>query len=39
VARRHLSSRIFAMTMLPQALKQRAGVGALARHVFGSGRA
>jgi hypothetical protein len=39
VARRHLSSRIFAMTMLPQALKQRAGVGALTRHVFGSGRA
>jgi glycosyltransferase involved in cell wall biosynthesis len=35
VARRHLSSRIFALTMLPQALRQRAGVGALTRHVFG----
>jgi glycosyltransferase involved in cell wall biosynthesis len=35
VARRHLSSRIFALTMLPQAVRQRAGVGALARHVFG----
>ncbi|HWM01825.1 MAG TPA: glycosyltransferase family 2 protein [Actinophytocola sp.] len=39
VARRHVSSRIFALTMLPQALRQRAGVGALTRHVFGSGRA
>lgn len=38
VARRHVSSRIFALTMLPQALRQRAGVGALTRHVFGSGR-
>jgi len=38
VARRHLSSRLFALTMLPQALKQRAGVGPLTRHVFGSGR-
>ena len=36
VARRHVSSRLFALTMLPQALRQRAGVGALARHVFGS---
>jgi glycosyltransferase involved in cell wall biosynthesis len=35
VARRHLSSRIFALTMLPQAVRQRAGVAALARHVFG----
>ncbi|OLF07603.1 glycosyl transferase family 2 [Actinophytocola xinjiangensis] len=39
VARRHLSSRLFALTMLPQALRQRAGVGQLTRHVFGSGRA
>ncbi|EWC61754.1 glycosyl transferase, family 2 [Actinokineospora spheciospongiae] len=38
VARRHVSSRIFALTMLPQALRQRAGVGPLTRHVFGSGR-
>jgi glycosyltransferase involved in cell wall biosynthesis len=38
VARRHLSSRLFALTMLPQALRQRAGVGPLTRHVFGSGR-
>jgi len=38
VARRHLSSRLFALTMLPQALRQRAGVGQLTRHVFGSGR-
>jgi glycosyltransferase involved in cell wall biosynthesis len=36
VARRHVSSRLFALTMLPQALRQRAGVGALARHVFGA---
>ncbi|MGH3760819.1 glycosyltransferase family 2 protein [Actinophytocola sp.] len=35
VARRHLSSRIFALTMLPKVLRQRAGVGALTRHVFG----
>ncbi len=35
VARRHLSSRIFALTMLPQAVRQRSGVGALTRHVFG----
>lgn len=38
VARRHLSSRLFALTMLPQALRQRTGVGPLTRHVFGSGR-
>lgn len=35
VARRHLSSRLFALTMLPQAVRQRAGVGQLTRHVFG----
>jgi hypothetical protein len=35
VARRHLSSRIFALTMLPRSLHERAGVGALARHVLG----
>lgn len=38
VARLHLSSRVFALTNLPQALRQRAGVGPLLRHVFGSGR-
>ncbi|GAB3429724.1 glycosyltransferase family 2 protein [Actinophytocola sediminis] len=38
VARRHLSSRLFALTMLPQAVRQRAGIGQLTRHVFGSGR-
>jgi glycosyltransferase involved in cell wall biosynthesis len=37
VARLHLSSRLFALTMLPQALRQRAGVGPLARHVLGRG--
>ncbi len=38
VARRHLSSRLFALTMLPQALRQpgRPAVGALAEHVFGT---
>jgi glycosyltransferase involved in cell wall biosynthesis len=37
VARRHLSSRLFALTMLPTALRQpgRPAVGALARHAFG----
>jgi len=35
VARLHLSSRLFALTMLPRALRQRAGVAALARHAFG----
>jgi glycosyltransferase involved in cell wall biosynthesis len=35
VARLHLSSRLFALTMLPRALRQRAGVGPLAKHVFG----
>ncbi|OLR93147.1 glycosyl transferase family 2 [Actinokineospora bangkokensis] len=39
VARLHLSSRVFALTLLPQALKGRSGVGPLTRHVFGSGRA
>lgn len=38
VARLHLSSRVFALTMLPQALRHRAGVGPLVRHAFGSGR-
>ncbi len=38
VARLHLSSRIFALTMLPQALKHRSGLGPLARHAFGPGR-
>jgi glycosyltransferase involved in cell wall biosynthesis len=38
VARLHLSSRLFALTMLPQALRQRSGVGPLTRHVFGPGR-
>ncbi|HEX4701761.1 MAG TPA: glycosyltransferase family 2 protein [Pseudonocardiaceae bacterium] len=37
VARRHLSSRLFALTLLPNALRQpgRPAVGALARHAFG----
>jgi glycosyltransferase involved in cell wall biosynthesis len=35
VARLHLSSRLFAATKLPHALRQRTGVGPLARHVFG----
>jgi glycosyltransferase involved in cell wall biosynthesis len=35
VARRHLSSRIFALTTLPRALRAGAGAGALARHAFG----
>lgn len=35
VARLHLSSRLFALTMLPKAVRQRAGVGALTKHVFG----
>lgn len=38
VARLHLSSRIFALTKLPQALRQRGGVAPLVRHAFGSGR-
>ena len=38
VSRLHLSSRIFALTMLPQALRHRAGIGPLAKHVLGSGR-
>jgi glycosyltransferase involved in cell wall biosynthesis len=36
VARRHLSSRVFALTMLPKALRHPAGLAALARHVLGS---
>ncbi|HEX2131190.1 MAG TPA: glycosyltransferase family 2 protein [Actinophytocola sp.] len=35
VARLHLSSRLFALTTLPRALRQRSGFGPLARHVFG----
>lgn len=35
VARRHLSSRIFALTKLPRALRRHSGAGALARHVLG----
>jgi glycosyltransferase involved in cell wall biosynthesis len=35
VARRHLSSRIFALTMLPRTLLHPAGLLALARHVLG----
>lgn len=35
VARTHLSSRLFALTMLPRAVRSRAGVGPLARHVLG----
>jgi glycosyltransferase involved in cell wall biosynthesis len=37
VARRHLSSRIFALTKLPRALRQGAGARALTRHAFGRG--
>ena len=41
VAQRHLSSRLFALTLLPQALRavDRTAVPALTRHAFGSGRA
>ncbi|MFI7674916.1 glycosyltransferase family 2 protein [Actinophytocola sp. NPDC049390] len=35
VARLHLSSRIFALTNLPQALRARNGVRPLVRHAFG----
>jgi len=35
VARRHLSSRIFALTMLPRAVRHPAGLAALTRHVLG----
>lgn len=35
VARRHVSSRIFALTTLPGALRRRSGVRALTRHVVG----
>lgn len=35
VARLHLSSRIFALTNLPQALRARTGVRPLVRHAFG----
>jgi glycosyltransferase involved in cell wall biosynthesis len=35
VARRHVSSRIFALTMLPRAVRHRDGVRTLARHVLG----
>jgi glycosyltransferase involved in cell wall biosynthesis len=38
VARLHLSSRIFALTKLPQALRSGTGVRPLVRHAFGSGR-
>lgn len=38
VARLHLSSRLFALTMLPRALRLRSGLGPLLRHVLGSGR-
>ncbi|MGQ0574690.1 MAG: glycosyltransferase family 2 protein [Pseudonocardia sp.] len=40
-ARRHLSSRINALTRLPAAIRQRRadGVRSLARHAFGGGRA
>jgi glycosyltransferase involved in cell wall biosynthesis len=38
VARLHLSSRVFALTMLPQALRARNGVEPLLRHAFGPGR-
>ncbi|HVK22963.1 MAG TPA: glycosyltransferase family A protein [Actinokineospora sp.] len=34
VARLHLSSRVFALTYLPAALKHRSGVRELARHAF-----
>jgi GT2 family glycosyltransferase len=41
VAQRHLSSRLFALTLLPQAVRaaDRTAVSALTRHAFGSGRA
>lgn len=35
VARRHVSSRIFALTMLPRAVRQGAGMRALVRHALG----
>lgn len=35
VARLHLSSRIFALTKLPQAVRARTGVRPLVRHAFG----
>lgn len=35
VARLHLSSRIFALTKLPQAMRARKGVQPLVRHAFG----
>jgi glycosyltransferase involved in cell wall biosynthesis len=38
VARLHLSSRIFALTKLPQAMLARNGVRPLVRHAFGPGR-
>jgi len=40
VAQRHLSSRLFALTMLPQALRgpDRAGASALARHALAPSR-
>ncbi|HEX6357515.1 glycosyltransferase family 2 protein [Actinophytocola sp.] len=38
VARLHLSSRFFALTLLPQALRARNGVEPLLRHAFGPGR-
>lgn len=38
VARLHLSSRIFALTKLPHAVRARNGVRPLVRHVFGPGR-
>jgi glycosyltransferase involved in cell wall biosynthesis len=38
VARLHLSSRIFALTKLPQAVLARNGVRPLVRHAFGPGR-
>jgi glycosyltransferase involved in cell wall biosynthesis len=37
VARLHLSSRIFALTKLPQALRARGGVEPLLKHAFGRG--
>lgn len=38
VARRHLSSRVLALTMLPRAFRHRAALGPLARHTFGMAR-
>lgn len=38
VADRRLSSRLFALTLLPAALRHRNGLGALARHAFGRTR-